>query len=210
MEEGWLILTIAQWVLIACMGLVLLAHSRLIGLLHMRLGPAGARPLADGPPVGERLDTLSASQLDGSPWVVTFPQRTTTILIFISPQCQTCNALLPHVKDFTRTRPGQSVTLVSTIDDAAMNRAYIAYRRIEGLPYVLGEDLSVRLDIEATPYALRIDEAGTVVAKGVVNTFENLVHFSAQGNSSDPEAGRLSVGIAGADGQAILHEGANR
>jgi methylamine dehydrogenase accessory protein MauD len=180
----------AQGCVLVCLGLVVLAHSRLLGLLHQRLGPAGARPLADGPALGAKLDRLDARRLDGSPWSADFPAETGMILVFISPQCQTCNALMPHVQDFVRTQPDVPLTLVSTIDDAAMNRAYIAYRRLEDLPYILGEKMSAGLDIEGTPYALYVSQDGLVLGKGIVNTFENLMGLHEQGNRPEGFAAR--------------------
>jgi methylamine dehydrogenase accessory protein MauD len=197
-----MISAIAQWVVLLCLGLVALAHSRLLGLLHVRLGPAGARPLSDGPDIGARLKELSGRLLDGSPWCVRFPRGTEIILIFISPQCQTCNALMPHVKDFVRALPNVPVTLVSTIDNAQMNRAYISYRRIEELPYVLSEKMSEELGIEGTPYALRIGEDGRVIAKGIVNSFENLMRLNKQ---SDGQA-REGMNVRATRESAILKE----
>jgi methylamine dehydrogenase accessory protein MauD len=188
MVNGWMIAAIAQWVVLLCLALVVLAHSRLLGLLHLRLGPSGARPLADGPELGAELKELAGRFPDGSPWSVRFPTQAEMILIFISPQCQTCNALIPHVEDFLRVRPSASLTLVSTIDNAPMNSAYIAYRRMEKLPYVLGEELARGLDIEGTPYALRIGEGGRVLGKGIVNSFENLMTLH-NGRSTPMPAG---------------------
>src|SRR5262249_31730042 len=110
------------------------------------------------------------------------------------------------VRDFIREWPDVTVSLVSTIDDAHMNQAYIAYRRIEDLPYLLGEQLAERLDIEGTPYALRIDRDGTVLAKGIVNTFENLAIMRQQ---------RAGVPGVGPDprqfqGDALVHSGGVR
>jgi methylamine dehydrogenase accessory protein MauD len=180
MADGWLIAFIAQWILLVSLALVVLAHSRLLGLLHARLGPAGARPLADGPPIGAKIGQLSGRLLDGSPWDAQLPQHAEVILIFISPQCETCNALLRHANDFIRAKPQLLVKLVSTIDDIQMNRAYVSYRRIDARHYVLGEKMAHDLDIEGTPYALRIDESGRLVAKGIVNSFENLIGLAKQ------------------------------
>lgn len=195
MADGWLIAFIAQWVLLVLLALVVLAHSRLLGLLHMRLGPAGARPLADGPPIGTTIEQLTGLLLDGSRWELRFPQRTEVILVFVSPQCETCNALLPHAAAFIRAKPELPVKLVSTIDDAQMNRAYVSYRRIDARHYVLGEELAHRLDIEGTPYALRIDQGGKVIAKGVVNSFENLVLLLRQNEFPPDEIVRADLRI---------------
>lgn len=180
MVDGYLIALIVQGVLLICLALVVLAHSRLLGLLHMRLGPAGARPLADGPTIGTSIDKLQGKRLDEAAWTLDFPRTGDTIFVFISPQCETCNALIPHVRDYLRMRDALPLYLVSTLDYFPMNRAYVAYRGIGDLPYVLGEVMAGDLSIEATPYALRIDAMGIVRAKGIVNNYENLVIFARQ------------------------------
>jgi methylamine dehydrogenase accessory protein MauD len=211
MASTWLtIAVLVEGALLLGLSLAVLAHSRLLGLLHMRLGPAGARPLADGPAVGTQLGPLQAKLLDGSPWSMRFPHASSTILVFISPQCQTCNALVPHVQDFVRLNPSANLQLVSTIDDTGMNRAYVTYRRVQGPPYLLGEAMAAELDVEATPYALLVDEAGIVRAKGVVNTYENLV-LLAQGNrvlsrataAARPEATEAQPIAVGESNEAI-------
>jgi hypothetical protein len=145
------------------------------------VGPAGAKPLADGPAVGARVTRLSGTLLlDRSPWQAKFPRTGDLLLVFVSPQCETCNSLIPHVTDFLRHHRAIDVQLISTIDDVPLNRAYVAYKKIKSLPYVLGEEMARELDIQGVPYGLRIDRGGVVRAKGIVNNFENLVLLSRQ------------------------------
>jgi methylamine dehydrogenase accessory protein MauD len=176
MEGAWLVSYIALWLLTAVLAIVVLAHSRLLGLLHYRLGPTGARPLADGPELGSTVTRLQGRTLDGAPWSYTFPAPREVLAIFVSPQCQTCNSLLPHIADFVRVHPDVDLLLISTLDDPAMNRAYVAFSRLpqERLTYVLGARQAADLNIEGTPYAVYLDDAGVVRNKGVVNNYEHL------------------------------------
>lgn len=173
MEGGWLISYVVLWVLTLLLAAVTLAHSRLLGLLNYRVGPAAARPLADGPEIGSTLRRISGARPNGEAWTMNFPAPHDLILIFISPQCSACNETLPHVKDFSRAA-SPPVALMSIIDDPGMNRAYIAYQKLEKLNYVSNEKLSDELNIEAVPYALYLSEQGEILAKGVVNNYENL------------------------------------
>jgi methylamine dehydrogenase accessory protein MauD len=174
MEGAWLISYIALWIVTAALALVVLAHSRLLGLLHQRIGPSTAKPLADGPEIGSRFEHLAAPTPAGPEWSWTPPSTRPLLVIFISPQCTTCDALMPHVQDFTRVYPEVSLVLASTLVDAGMNRAYIAYRRLERVPYVIGTKLSEEFHVEGTPYAVLLDAEGQVTAKGLVNHFEHL------------------------------------
>ncbi len=175
MEGFWLISYLALWTLTLLLAVLILAHSRLLGLLHHRFGPGQARPLADGPELGARLKRLAGRRLDGSAWVHAFPAEADLIVLFVSPQCQTCNELMPHAKDFVRAHPDVPLVLLSTLGDLAMNRAYVGFLRLERLTYVVAPQASDELKVEGTPYALHLDREGTVTAKGLVNTYEQLV-----------------------------------
>lgn len=186
MEGGWLISYVALWCLTGLLVVVVLAHSRLLGQLHYRLRPAGARALLDGPELGARISPLRAWRLDGSPWTWDFPADGDLLLVFVSPQCQTCNELMPHVKDFVRAHPDVPLVLLSTLDDLPMNRAYVGYRRLERLTYVVNPELADVLRVDGTPYALRINRAGVVTAKGIVNHYEHLQSLKDASAAPEP------------------------
>src|SRR5262249_38742684 len=63
MEGVWLISYLALWGLTLLLALVVLVHSRLLGLLHHRFGPAHARPMGEGPALGTRLERLTGRGL---------------------------------------------------------------------------------------------------------------------------------------------------
>jgi methylamine dehydrogenase accessory protein MauD len=186
----WLISYVGLWVVTVALALVVLAHSRLLGILHYRIGPAAAKPLADGPEIGSRFERLTAPTVGGLEWNWTFPAERPLLVVFISPQCTTCDALVPHIKDFTRVHPELPLVLASTLEDPGMNRAYIAYRRLERVPYLMGAALSQEMRVEGTPYAVLLDGAGRVTAKGLVNHFEHLrsLRDAALVSNAPPEA----------------------
>ncbi len=174
MESGWLISYIVLWAITLLLVVVVLAHSRLLGLLHYRFGPAAARPLADGPDIDTKLKEISGIDINSEKWAMSFPSDSELVLVFVSPQCSTCNEILPHIRDFSRTESSIKVVLISIIDDIGMNRAYVGYRKLEKMTYIYNEKLSDELNIEAIPYALYLNKKGEVVAKGLVNNYENL------------------------------------
>lgn len=175
MEGVWLISYLVLWGVTLLLALVVLAHSRLLGLLHHRFGPAHARPMADGPPLGTQIERLTARRLDGSAWDYSFPAPTDLLLVFVSPQCATCNELMPHVCDLARSHSDLDLVLMSTMDDLEMNRAYARFARVGKLTYLLAGETASRLDIEGTPYAIHLDPQGVVTAKGLVNNYEHLL-----------------------------------
>jgi methylamine dehydrogenase accessory protein MauD len=202
MAGGWLISYIALWCLVLAMGVVILAHSRLLGLLHHRFGPAGAKTLADGPAIGAKLDSISRTRPDGAGWTWTFPATTELMLVFVSPQCQSCDALMPHVRDFVRAHKEIQLALVSTLPDRAMNAAFIDYRDLRGIVYVMAGGLDNQLEIEGTPYAIRVDKEGIVRRKGLVNHYEHLASLLLD----PPDAKGVSEGVAIVPKEEEKHE----
>lgn len=200
MEGPWLISYAVLWVLVLTLALLALSHSRLLGLLHQRLGPGIARAAADGPALGTAIAEIQATTLFGQPWSRRFPVGGESMLVFVSPQCLACNELIPHVKDFiARFGARAEVLLLSVMEDAAMNRAYADYARLDGIPYLIAGRFASAMQIAGTPYALKLDSNGTVLAKGIVNNFEHLV--SLWNMKAPPEAG-----VTGGNRKAVTED----
>jgi len=179
-EGGWLASYIALWVLTVALAVLTLSQFRLIGLLYQRIGPGVARSLADGPEIGSKLDGLHGLTLQGVSWQRRLPAARDVLLVFMSPQCQTCDELMPHVKDFVaRHRQQIDVLLVSVLGDLGMNQAYVRFAQLAALDYIIGPQLADALDIAATPYTLKVTRDGVIVAKGITNNYEHLVSFLA-------------------------------
>jgi methylamine dehydrogenase accessory protein MauD len=172
----WLGSYVALWIVVVALALLALSHSRLIGLMFQRLGPGVARPLPEGPAVGTPIGEVQAVTLDGQPWNRRFPVENESMVIFISPQCQACNELMPHVRDFLqRLGSGADLQLLSVLGDRAMNRAYVEYAGLHSIPYLIADNFARQVQVSATPYGFKFDKNGVILAKGVVNHFEHLV-----------------------------------
>jgi methylamine dehydrogenase accessory protein MauD len=163
------------WVIVVALGLLALSHSRLLGLMYLRMGPGVARPLPEGPAVGSSIPEITATTVHGQTWTRQFPVAGESLLIFISPQCQACNELMPHVRDFVeRLGAKAEIHLLSVLGDVPMNRAYVEFARLENVPYLIADTFARHIDIASTPFGFKLDRNGRVLAKGVVNHFEHL------------------------------------
>lgn len=190
MEGIWLGSYIALWVVVVALGLVVLSHSRLLGLMYQRIGPGVARPLPEGPDVGKRIEEIQAMTLLGQPWSRQFPIGNESMLIFVSPQCQACSELVPHVKDFlNRLGAEADVHLLSVLKDPGMNRAYVEYAKLHNAPYLIADAFARQIQVGATPYGFKLDKNGVILAKGVVNHFEHLASLwnITEGDRGNPE-----------------------
>jgi methylamine dehydrogenase accessory protein MauD len=175
MEGPWLTVYIIQWIVIVALALVVLSHSRLIGQIYQRIGPVAARSLPDEFPLGAQLKEVFGTDLAGQPWRRTFPSEKGLLAIFVSPQCQACNNLVPHARDFVSSHTaGPDIVLLSVLADMTMNRAYVRFAKLDGLSYFIAHELADKFAVPATPYAVTFDGAGRILAKGVVNNYEHL------------------------------------
>src|SRR5208337_4986705 len=91
---------VVLWVMVIGLALALLAVVRQPGVLHERIAPAGALMLRNGLKVGEAAPRIVAPDLEGRTVAVgeARADERATLLVFISPTCPVCKALLPVLK----------------------------------------------------------------------------------------------------------------
>ena len=149
MTGWWAAAFIAQWLLVVVLAAVVVALARQVGTLHLRLGPRGALEIdAEGPAVGEAPPALPATTDDGRRVLVGGPGPARLVL-FSSPTCLICTEVAPGI-------------------GAAASASGLT-------PMILHDlDLERNYDVPGTPFALVMDELGTVRAKGTVNNLEQV------------------------------------
>jgi len=165
---------ILSWVVILGLGLAVLALARQVGVLHVRLAPAGALLSSKGPVVGEAAPVLDAVTLDGAPIAIgkPLPAGRNQLLLFVSPSCPLCKDLIPIAKNFAKT---EKLDIVFVGDDeAGEQRAMIARLDMRGLPFVNSSIVGRTFHVDRLPHAVLIGEDGTLLSKGLVNSREHL------------------------------------
>ena len=165
---------ILSWLLILAMGFALLALARQVGVLHLRVAPAGALTTAGGIGVGDRPAAIEASLLGGGRTVVggAAPGAGLRLLMFVSAQCPLCKGMIPTAKSFAR-HERVALTFVGD-DDPAAQRALIAQQGIDAYPFVNGPEVGQAFGVSKLPFAVLLDADGTVLSKGLVNSREHL------------------------------------
>ena len=98
--------------------------------------PAGALMPTTGPKVGELTEAVDADDLTGTAHRIGGPSADDTLVLFISPTCPVCKALLPAARSLAAA---ESLRLLFASDgfDAARHRAFAADVGLERFPYVL-------------------------------------------------------------------------
>lgn len=163
-----------SWLLISALAVGLLALARQVGVLHVRVAPAGALTPAAGPAVGDPSPVVTLDTLDGGRLTIgrELPPGRQQLLMFVSPLCPICKQLIPVAKSFAR-REGLDVVFVGD-DDPADLRRMIADLGIGGLPFVNGPAAGRAYHVDKLPHAVLLDEHGVILSKGLVNSREHL------------------------------------
>ena len=159
---------------VLALALVCLALARQIGVLHERIAPMGALMMESGPKVGDRAPALDLVTLQGQSLLLGRPTSHSQLLFFLSPACPVCKKLLPILQSIQRVEAGWLDLVLASDGDPAQHEVF---RRKAGLletPYLLSADLGLAFRVSKLPYAVLLDAAGRVRAKGLVNSREQI------------------------------------
>lgn len=176
METAIVVAVIVQWALLIGLGLVVLALTRQVGVLHQRVSPAGALMISKGVKVGERSPEFRLRTLDDAEISIgaVDPNGRSTLVMFVAPDCPVCAKLLPALKSIGK-QESQWLRLVFASDgDIAQQRAFRSDKGLEDFPYVLSTDLGLSYQIGKLPYGVLLDERGVMVAQGLCNSREHI------------------------------------
>lgn len=165
---------ILLWIVVASLALIVAALARQIGILHERIAPMGALKIDSGPAVGEKAPVLTLPTLGGGVGVIGQPleEGAAQLLMFVSPDCPVCKKIIPLVKKFARDEKLQ----VLYVGDGRPEdqRRLIERFQLDPLAFINSPEVGMRFGVGKLPYAVLIDNAGVVVASGLVNSREHL------------------------------------
>jgi methylamine dehydrogenase accessory protein MauD len=165
---------ILLWLGLLVLSLVCLVLARQIGVLHQRLAPVGALALAQRLKVGDAAPQLSLIALDGSKIDVGGARGRSQLLLFVSPDCAVCEALLPAVRSAQGAERGWLDIVLASDGAPEQHRAFVRDKDLGKFAYVLSEQLGRSYGVAKLPYAVLIDEAGSLSSAGLINTREHL------------------------------------
>ncbi len=176
---------IILWIVVIALVLVVIALARQIGVLHERIAPAGALATSNGPKVGEASPSLTVQDIFGNTHQIGpegIPIQGATqingeksrLIFFLSPTCPVCKTLLPALRSSARAERSWLDVMLASDGDPDKQQAFVEREKLGEFPYVLSTELGMTFQVEKLPYAVLIDEQGTVRAKGLVNSREHL------------------------------------
>jgi methylamine dehydrogenase accessory protein MauD len=174
---------VVLWILVIGLSLVVLALVRQLGVLHERITPVGALMLAKGLKVGEMAPALTVADLSDRSLSIGGPRADgrSTLLMFVSPTCPVCKALLPVLTSSRKSEQSWLEIVLASDGDVASQREFVAAQRLHAFPFVISASLGMAYQVSRLPFAVLIDADGILKARGIINSREHLESlFEAQ------------------------------
>jgi methylamine dehydrogenase accessory protein MauD len=161
------------WLAVLVLGLLVWALSRQVGVLFERVAPMGALVTDAGPAVGQPSPIFDLTGLQSEQVVIGGPQAQPTLLFFLAPTCPVCKKLIPILKHLARDE-AKALRVVLASDGEGDHLQFMREQGLQALPYLLSTELGMSYRVSRLPYAVLMDRQGTVRAKGLVNSREQL------------------------------------
>ncbi len=167
---------IVLWILVLVMGVVIYALTRQIGVLFERVAPAGALAMNQNLKVGEQAPLLSLPSLhDGMIEIGGADKEGRSLLLFFaSPDCPVCKSLLPAIKSAAKSEADWLNVIIGSDGKAQDHEAYVQQQGLQSFPYIVSEVLGKTYGVAKLPYAVLINEDGSIASLGIVNSREHL------------------------------------
>ncbi len=174
MTQALIIAVVILWLLVIALVIAVFALARQIGVLYERVAPMGALMIDEGPKVGEQGPMFNLTTLSGERRVIGAPSVHSNLLFFVSPTCPVCKKLLPVLRSIATDESDWLRIVLASDGDESKQRAFYERARLQDFPYVLSTDLGMAYKVGRLPYAVLLDETGTIKAKGLINSREQL------------------------------------
>ncbi|MBS0443342.1 MAG: methylamine dehydrogenase accessory protein MauD [Proteobacteria bacterium] len=162
------------WAAVIALGLLLWALSRQVGVLFERVAPMGALVTDAGPAVGTASPSFTLRGIQSEPVTIGGAAERPTLVFFLSPTCPVCKKLIPVLKALVRDERRRLSVVLASDGEQADHLRFVREQGLEAMPYVLSTDLGMSYRVSRLPYAVLLDAQGTVAAKGLVNSREQL------------------------------------
>ena len=174
---------VALWIVVLALLAVVLALTRQVGVLHERIAPAGALMINRGLTVGEKVPVIEVLDLNGQGLKVGAQRNDglSTLILFLSPTCPVCESLLPVLQSSRKHEKSWLQIVLASDGDPAAHREFVRSHGLLEFPYVVSAPLGMTYQVSRLPFAALLDPAGTLRARGLVNSREHLESlFEAQ------------------------------
>ncbi len=172
----WQISLIAVWLLVLALAFLLAGALRQIGLIQLRLGDDPGALITDfGLDRGTLAPDFEALDVEGEAVRLSDLSPQPRLLIFLTPSCLACRALMPSINEVYETRSDEFDFLVFCRGDLHSCRALARMNDLAARMLVdhTGE-VEARYEVAATPFAYLLDADRRVLIRGIANDWRQL------------------------------------
>lgn len=174
MEQALIAAVVVLSLLVFGLVVAVFALSRQVGIIYERIAPMGALIMDAGPAVGDAAPGFTLASLDGRDITIGGAAAKASLLFFLSPTCPVCKKLLPVLKSTARSEQDWLNIVLASDGERAAHEKFYRQSKLDVFPYLLSTELGMAFKVSRLPYAVLLDEAGRVRAKGLVNSREQL------------------------------------
>ena len=172
MSGPWLASYIVLWGVVLFQGVAIFVLLRQLGIMYLGTAQGVAR---DGLAPGSKAPDFIVEGIDGRPLSLAGYRGRSLLLVFGSPTCGPCRALIPDLHQFAAERAAEIDVLFlshGTTDDARrLAQELEIHVPVASHP---DESLAEKYKARVTPFAFLIDGEGVVRAKGLANNHAHL------------------------------------
>ena len=165
------------WIAVIVLATMVFALVRQIGVLYERVAPAGALSINKQLKVGQNAPELDVINMKNQQILHIGGKSQVEkcqLLFFVSPTCPMCKSLIGVAKSIAKEEQNW-VDLVFASDGASSEiDTFIAAQKLEQSNFVNSEIVGKSFGVAKLPYAVLIDEKGTLQAMGIVNSREHI------------------------------------
>lgn len=177
MVSALIVSNVMLWLVVVALAATVLALLRQVGMLHERVAPVGALTPASGLRIGAAAPVLEVLDWNRRALRIGAAKDTgrSTLLLFVAPSCPVCKTVLSIVDSIMKREQGWLDLVLASDGAVPEHEAFVRELRLAARwPYVLSEALGLAYQVGKLPYAVLIDAAGVVRARGLVNNREHL------------------------------------
>jgi methylamine dehydrogenase accessory protein MauD len=169
------------FVAVIALTVAFLALARQVGVLFERISPMGALVTESGPKVGDPSPQFQLESLTGGEVVLGGASQRSTLVFFLSPTCPICKKLLPVLQSVRAAESPWLDMILASDGERPPHLRFIESAQLRSFPYVVSTELGLTYRVARLPFAVLIDPAGVIRAKGLVNNREQIESlFNAQ------------------------------
>jgi methylamine dehydrogenase accessory protein MauD len=168
---------IILWIAVILMAIVIFALIRQVGILYERVAPAGALAINKQLSVGQAAPQLDVLDFNSKQTLAIGGQSSNQhcqLLFFVSPTCPMCKSLIGVAKSIAKAEQNWiDLVFASDGEDSKINQ-FIETQKLTNSHFINSELLGKTYGVSKLPYAVLIDEKGTLQAMGIVNSREHI------------------------------------